>query len=1260
MQDTQQDKARALYAKYKSGAFDSDPAAKEQAAGLLRKLLPAPPQAPMGLPSSAPVPVGGGFGQVDRKEAFDSYGFTDAVRDVGLAPAVVDQIGLGLSNAQHAFGQAVSGAAEVPGRIAALVSGEDYNPKFDAATRPPLTKSMAALGDWIKNAPVQPNTPRTFFSGDLAEGVGGSVPTLAAGVLAGPEAALAMGAAQGMQGGLEQGQNAQAQAEASGQPRPTNAQVAFHTFVTTATGAASGYALGTGVGGGTLAGSTALPAAAMGLQGGLNAESAHEYLGAPEPTASDVLKPAAVGATLGLAGHGVNPHPVGPDTMPPMVDVVSDPAAISKAEIARQDLAKGPDLDAIVDHLRSLTPNTEVGLKQAPADPATRQEYAGPKSAAEMQHALWANDENLRDLAQKHELVSNPTVKRQVRQEIEDTLHRKMSDEDISGIAKWRQWAQDNGDSMKAAIEKQAAPAEAPVSLSQTLPKVEDIQAGEDLQDAWHAERDETRVSARVTAMRHEQELQAILPPESPLESVKRLLSGQRVPQAYSGLHRAILFNIDLRGKADEEYAKYGPQLSAEDQRIFNLSQNLPEGAQKIADQVAMETSEQGDRAIEAGAIEDKHDYYLPRLWVPREEGAIPPDAQGKFPLNSGRFKARSYSSVLEGLADGRELAVQGAFDAQRISAEQTGITIANRKLIQMGLKDGLFGTASDTGAPPEEGWKPIEHPAFTAPDGKQLYAEPARADRLNAILKKSGLNDILGVKTLTALNREFKTGKLLLGFFHHRAMLQAFAYGSKVEVSDVLHPIDTFKDAQNQMLTVDKPLLMKFARRGYTFGGDQDYRDSRVADESRIGSLLNSAFDRMGVVGDAAQKSRDGLMAVVQQQHDFLFNHFMPTLKWLSAKREYMDMMAKNEDALASGKITEEQIIDGIAATHNNRFQSQNLERLNRSATTQHALQLSLLAPDWTEGIVRFAMQPMGVRLAGEGWGIKTIPAFERQLAQRTWGRILVRSAIATGVGNALLGAMDDRSYKQRFQDAYDAGGGGIMGILKGVYDFDVTPIYKALGASDSKIHYMSSLLQYEDPIKALVSPVSKDNPSEPEELSRAARAKLSPLMSIVTNAMAGTDSFGRPYTNAAELTGTDNKGVYPTTGRTQAGSIHIAGQPEGGKLAGQISSNKSEEQHYGLHYSQLPSFGLDALQKGLPIPIVNAWGALRGQEDGIDGAFRSAGIRTSTADMGSIRQREMEEAVRKATSIGERRALEAQLKAFNKTLALKKMQGK
>lgn len=68
-------------------------------------------QAPgsMGLPSSAPVSVGGGggFSQVDRKEAFDSYGFTDAVRDVGLAPAVVDQIGLGLSNMQHAFGQAV-------------------------------------------------------------------------------------------------------------------------------------------------------------------------------------------------------------------------------------------------------------------------------------------------------------------------------------------------------------------------------------------------------------------------------------------------------------------------------------------------------------------------------------------------------------------------------------------------------------------------------------------------------------------------------------------------------------------------------------------------------------------------------------------------------------------------------------------------------------------------------------------------------------------------------------------------------------------------------------------------------------------------------------------------------------------------------------------------------------------------------------------------------------------------------------------------
>lgn len=950
----------------------------------------------------------------------------------------------------------------------------------------------------------------------------------------------------------------------------------------------------------------------------------HVLVGAPTDQGS-VVSQGLAGAALGRLVEGVTPKP--PNMGHEAVHVETDPIAIERNTEVGQLKAGGPtDLNAIVDHLRAQAPNASnpPGTLTFVSEPTSKEANTGPVSAGDMQGALWASDPNLRDLAVRHETVSNPTIKRQARQELEETLHRKLTDEEVASIAKWRYWAQDNAEAMRAAKES-AAPHMAertePVALKEVLPTPEDAKEIGDWADSWIADRDQAQVNARLTASRHETELRAVTPKEPVMEALTRIAAtGDRVSPAYRDLNKAMLVYIDTRGNAAEEFAKYGNKISPDQRRIFELSQNLPPEVKKIADTIADENDAQGKVAEEAGAIEGARDNYIARLWKPVKEAGQPPDAIAKFTTNSGRLKAREYSSVLQGWAAGRELQVDGAIDAQRIAAEQVHQVIADCKLIELGLKQGLFTTDREGQSASGEPLVQVNHPNFRD-EGKQLYAPKPVADRLNRALGTSGIMGVPGVKTLTAYNNLAKQSMLLYSFFHHIAMTGAYALGNPASLKNV-RMIDAYKTGRD-MLKYPTATLNELVRAGMTIGKAQDYEVHQLADRTRIENLV----DGMPV----AKQVKNVLKAVRDKQHDFLFHHLMPSIKANAANIEFNKALLANKDAILDGKITRDEIARGVATTMNNRFQSQNLLRSNdivmqgRDPTAQHLFRLFALAPDWTESQLRFAAQ-----------GFK--PGFEGQLARQTWARILVKGALATQTANLIMSGLDDRSYWKRISDAYNSKDDAIGGGLRAMYSVDVSPLYKAMGGKSETGKYISLLNQYDLPFHFL-----SDGPVD------VARGKASPLGRAIWDAGAGNDWADRPFTTLSELFGFDNKGVYSTAGVGPNG-LHLPGEEKGGHLAGVTASYQSDSQGgRPLKPSQIPSWAANEAFGFLPLEGQNFLAWVAGQQDGWDTATKMIGFRATGSDRQSAIKRMLEDERDHADNLLKKKQAEMQLKLFN-----------
>ena len=701
--------------------------------------------------------------------------------------------------------------------------------------------------------------------------------------------------------------------------------------------------------------------------------------------------------------------------------------------------------------------------------------------------------------------------------------------------------------------------------------------------DTWFAEKDDKVQAANSEASRIQDTIR---------ESVGEKKFGKQSKDA----DVAIQLNIDLRGKADAEIAKYFSKLTPAQQRLVEMSQNLSPEHQAIADAVIKSNAATGVEALDAGVIRNIMDNYSARLWK-KETGKRGEPSQPRFSTSTSRGKQRTLSSILEGWANGKTLGVEGASSALSVMQEQVHSAIQDRALIQMGKDVGIFSDKQEG-----DDWVRLEHPGFAVwkwagkaepgaeasgrntfitEDGslfekRSVYAPKKLGKRLNRTLRTSKLNDIWGVKGLTRFNSEVKHTVLTSSFFHHQAFMRSYMLGARTGLKN-LSPRQAYKDGL-AAIKAYTPEIRDLVRGGLTFGKIQDWGGREAMQEqTRIGKLIDS----LPVAGTIKNK----LLAFRETQTAFLFNKFGPGLKAQAAILEYRHLLKKNDAKLRTGDVQRHDLAKMVANLVNDDFGGLHLQRMGRTAEAQHLFRLAALAPDWTESNVRSMAK-----------------AFQRgqegQMYRAFWGRIAWKGVVATTMFNLMMAAFDDElegdTATARFIDqqkkAWKAGNLKWMGA-------DITPIAKMLGSKDGRRKYLSLIGHFRDPVKFISHPV------------RSAQHKSSIVGRLFMEAMTGQDWAGRNFTTFSELLGIDDKGEYKTT---KAGSYR-KGEPKGGKLTGKTVRNRRGAAG-AVEPSQIPSYLLHEARGMLPIQVQNAMSWATGELDAFDAVLKSMGVLVQT----------------------------------------------
>jgi hypothetical protein len=118
--------------------------------------------------------------------------------------------------------------------------------------------------------------------------------------------------------------------------------------------------------------------------------------------------------------------------------------------------------------------------------------------------------------------------------------------------------------------------------------------------------------------------------------------------------------------------------------------------------------------------------------------------------------------------------------------------------------------------------------------------------------------------------------------------------------------------------------------------------------------------------------------------------------------------------------------------------------------------------------------------------------------------------------------------------------------------------------------------------------------------------------------------DWKGQEYTSIDELLGIDDKGEYKKNQIAHkkgdiSPSSHkpyvkdqpgfMQGQEKGGKLTGKLVKESIDKPH-PVEITQIPSFAIEQVRDGIPIPLANLWQYLNGENDGFTDIANSLGL--------------------------------------------------
>ena len=327
-----------------------------------------------------------------------------------------------------------------------------------------------------------------------------------------------------------------------------------------------------------------------------------------------------------------------------------------------------------------------------------------------------------------------------------------------------------------------------------------------------------------------------------------------------------------------------------------------------------------------------------------------------------------------------------------------------------------------------------------------------------------------------------------------------------------------------------------------------------------------------------------------------WLFNNMGAHLKSQAGILEFEHLLNKHASEIARGEVQRSDLARWSAEKTNADFGGINLRRMTgktfkgpRTATTQLALRMFFLAPDWTESNFITARKAF---LSGDN-------AAEGAVYRGMWANVAMRTMIPTLMFNFLMAGFDWDQFVENTEDALKAGEDTVSGGLhKGYWmDMNMTPFANQLNqwfgdsaAQAGSDKYFSWIGHFRDPIKWSMSllPGGKG-------VMEPVKGKMSPLARTISSLFTGEDWAGKQYTHLDAALG-------------QAGWRD--GDPAG-KQAGKLNAFLPFSERGKIGSSQLPSFILERIISSAPIQLEALASFIRGEDDGFMAIGKILGLK-------------------------------------------------
>jgi len=593
--------------------------------------------------------------------------------------------------------------------------------------------------------------------------------------------------------------------------------------------------------------------------------------------------------------------------------------------------------------------------------------------------------------------------------------------------------------------------------------------------------------------------------------------------------------------------------LSETQIRLIEMSKNLTQKQKIFTDKIGRIYDIIAEEALGDEIIYNTRNNFLNRSWISNRKTR---DAISRLTQTTVHAKERRLPTIVEGWTEGLSMKTHSIVDNLVLYRDDMIRVIEQKRFIQAMLKGKTEAGNPVFSTERLPTYERIDMPRYTPRKGTTYFAPREVARNINNIFGVSALDKLWGVQNLTKFNAILKKIALSTSLFHNIAFYRSFYLGGKSAQWENMNAFTAHREGVEMIKNMDEVVKIGVYN-GLTLSLIQDWEEELL--------VMGSDIDKITNKYTGSKRIRSLVSDLWRRQVNFTFGVQGAGLKVKAFAYEFQSECKKHPNE------NKNKIAARVASLMNDDFGGLHLERMGRNKTMQHIFRLVALAPDWTESNIRTVVGMFKWKKIG---GYKA----QRQLYQRFWARIVLKTAVATAMGNMLLAGGDMDETWERYKE-------GVEKDWKNIASVDITGLWHLFGMKPQDRKYFSIAGHFLDPIKYADILLG-----EPKIL----QYKMSIVARLFSDWLFNENWRGKRFKNLAEIpTGVKEFAEYldPDTYVTYA-----------------------PEKRKGPFYETLftwPAFILHSMIGGSPIAFQNFLACISGEQDVLTGILNTLGIR-------------------------------------------------